>query len=62
MAELKGYVVFINFDTGRLVNLVEAGEPYVALHALIKAKVAKSNDLFAEWEKNKNAGGRKSKI
>lgn len=51
MAECKSYVVFINYDNGRPANLIEAGEPYVALHAQIKAKVEKSNMLFAEWEK-----------
>lgn len=61
VAEFKGYVVFINYDTGRLVDLLEAGEPYVALHSLIKARVEKSNVLFAEWEK-KNPGKSKSKL
>lgn len=51
VAECKGYIVFINYDNGRPANLIEAGEPYVALHAQIKAKVEKSNMLFAEWEK-----------
>ncbi|MCJ1467262.1 hypothetical protein MMC07_005886 [Pseudocyphellaria aurata] len=61
VADFKGYVVFMNFDTGRLANLLEAGEPYVALHSQIKAKVEKSNDLFAEWE-HKNLGGKKSQL
>lgn len=52
VAECKGYVVFMDFSTGRPANLLEVGEPYVALHAQIKVKVEKSNELFSEWEKN----------
>lgn len=51
MAEFKGYIVFQKFETGRPVNLIEAGGPYLALYSQIKAKVERSNELFAKWEK-----------
>lgn len=50
MAEARGYVVFLNFSTGRPANLIEAGEPYTALHAEIEKMVEESNRLHAEWE------------
>lgn len=50
VAEFKGYIVFQQFETGKPANLIEAGEPYRALFAQIKAKVERSNQLFAEWE------------
>ena len=49
MAECKGYIVFSEFESGKPANLIEAGEPYCALYAQIKAKVERSNQLFAEW-------------
>lgn len=49
MAECKGYIVFQQFENGKPANLIEAGEPYRALYAQIKAKVERSNQLFAEW-------------
>ena len=55
VAEAKGYVVFLNFSTGRPANLLESGELYKKLHAQIKGKVDKSNDLFAKWEKRSQA-------
>jgi hypothetical protein len=51
VAEFKGYIIFVDFKTGRPVNLLEAGEPYVTLHAQIRAKVEKANQLSAEWRK-----------
>jgi len=50
VAEARGYVVFLNFSTGRPANLIEAGEPYTALHAEIEKMVEESNRLHAEWE------------
>ncbi|KAF2811146.1 uncharacterized protein BDZ99DRAFT_415588 [Mytilinidion resinicola] len=51
VAECAGWVVFIDFATGRPADLLKAGEPYVSLHAQIKDKVEKANALHAEWEK-----------
>lgn len=51
MAECKGYMVFLQFETGRPANLIEAGGPYLALYSSIKAKVERSNELYAKWEK-----------
>ena len=55
VAECKGYVVFLNFGTGRPANLLESGEPYKKLYAQIKAKVERSNEMFTKWEKRGQA-------
>ena len=55
VAEFKGYIVLLNFSTGRPVNLLESGEPYKKLHAQIKAKAEKSNELLTKWERRHQA-------
>jgi Holliday junction resolvase-like predicted endonuclease len=51
VAEFTGYITFVDFKTGKVVNLLEAGEPYATLHAQIQAKIEKAAKLSAEWRK-----------
>lgn len=50
VAEVTGWIVFVNFKTGRPVDLTKAGEPYEALHARIVEKARLSNERYRAWE------------
>jgi len=62
VAECAGWVVFLDFATKRPANLLEAGEPYVSLHAQISAKVEKANELYEKWQKDHPPKKRQSNI
>ncbi|KAF2464005.1 uncharacterized protein BDR25DRAFT_104134 [Lindgomyces ingoldianus] len=49
VAELRGWIVFVDPATGRPVDLVEKGEPYATLWKHIEEKVERANTLLGKW-------------
>ena len=64
MAEVRGVIVFCDFSKGKAANLIEAGGVYKDLYDDLTARLKKSNELAAEWERRhpKRAGERVAKL
>ncbi|KAF1948193.1 hypothetical protein CC80DRAFT_498318 [Byssothecium circinans] len=54
VAECAGWIVFVDFKTGKPADLTKAGEPYNQLHAFIVEKAEKANAVKTQWDKEHN--------
>jgi hypothetical protein len=52
VAECAGWIVFVDFATGKPADLVASGDLYSKLHALIVEKAEKAEIAKSHWEKD----------
>ncbi|KAF2116792.1 hypothetical protein BDV96DRAFT_645199 [Lophiotrema nucula] len=62
VAECTGWVVFVNFASGKPVDLTAAGDPYDKLHALILRKAQEAKRRKDTWDQEQAAKKKSSKF
>ncbi|KAL1631105.1 hypothetical protein SLS56_004493 [Neofusicoccum ribis] len=52
VAEISGCVVFFDYRTAKVANLIQAGGVYRDLYNALSAKAERSNALFQKWKQD----------